>query len=236
MLKLSITAAVAAFFVASSASAATINIVNQPDPNQTVVSIDEFTVFGKDMAGTLRVTAGFAGGSTESVLWAAGVGDAGVANGTGFSLSLPGDSFTKTWTLTNNSQNTITSLLLEGYNDGNGKVTIFDKTLPRFGTEGSRSGRTFEEAPSLGAEGNGTGTVTVTYLNAVTLPGDPPVGDVFKALLVDFSEFANGGVASTFLFRQDTDLAPVPLPAAGLLLLGALGGLAALGRRKTQMA
>ncbi len=234
--KFTFAAAVSAFIFAGAANAATVVVVNEPDPNAPVASIDEFTVYGDSMADRLRVTATFAGGFSETLTWAAGIPNVGGVSGTNFSLRLPGDTFTATWTLTNLSDSLLTSLLLEGDSAATGEKVIFDKTLPSLGTEGSRSGRTFEEAPSLGVDGNGDGTVTVTYLNAVTLPGDPPVGDVFANLLVDFSEFADGGVAGRFLFRQDTDIAPVPLPAAGLMLFGALAGMGMLGRRKARAA
>ena len=57
-----------------------------------------------------------------------------------------------------------------------------------------------------------------------------------QVALVNFSNFANGFDKVTFKSTQaafEMALPPVPVPAAGLLLLGALGGLAALRRRKT---
>ena len=58
-----------------------------------------------------------------------------------------------------------------------------------------------------------------------------------EVALVKFSEFDGGGFDTvTFTSPKaafEIALPPVPVPAAGLLLLGALGGLAALRRRKT---
>ncbi len=228
MVRLALAATVSAFVVSGAAQAATIVIDDQPSPSVGVASINEFTVNGAMMADRLRVTASFASGATETVDWIATSIAGGGAFGGLFSLSLLGDTFTQSWSLTNLGDSLLTSLRLGGA--GGTETTIFDKT-GGLGTDGSRSGRTFEEAPGVD---NGDGEVTVTYLNAVSLPGADPVGDVFANLLLDFSAFADGGLAGSFLFRQDSDIAPlpVPLPAAGLMLVAALAGMGALGRRR----
>ncbi len=57
-----------------------------------------------------------------------------------------------------------------------------------------------------------------------------------EVALVEFSEFDRGFDSVKFTSPKaafEIGLSPVPVPAAGLLLLGALGGLAALRRRKS---
>ena len=85
---------------------------------------------------------------------------------------------------------------------------------------------------------------TITHDDGITLIADngqtggvsaPPTSSITTAFTAEAGDFtllyasANGNPS---ILRVDANLAPVPLPAGGLLLLGAIGGLAALRRRK----
>lgn len=71
------------------------------------------------------------------------------------------------------------------------------------------------------------GTIAVTSdVVGLDLSG---FGSITRLLFDDSSTAAGVGYAN---FSFDQVAAPVPLPAGGLLLIGALGGLAALRRRK----
>lgn len=75
------------------------------------------------------------------------------------------------------------------------------------------------------------GTTIANAIGGLTSNG----GNYEVTALVNFTDFAGGGFKSVaFSTTQNSfefALAPVPLPAGGLLLLGAVGGLAALRRR-----
>ena len=78
-----------------------------------------------------------------------------------------------------------------------------------------------------------TGTQVATAADAALLPNGQ--GNYEISALVNFSGFDNGFDRVQFGSKNiamEFALAPIPLPAGGLLLLGALGGLAALRRRK----
>lgn len=63
------------------------------------------------------------------------------------------------------------------------------------------------------------GATQNTVIGTFNLPGEEVTGTVE----------GTGGSAN---FKVSIDIAPVPLPAAGMLLVGALGGLGAMRRRK----
>jgi hypothetical protein len=134
--------------------------------------------------------------------------------GIGWSLSECGDTFNNLWTLTGAG---LTSLFI----DAGAGDSVFDTSFGGLtGTAGSALGVTFNTAY--------TGNITATYSGPVALTGNPPVGDLFRFLRLDFT---GGALSGTITFGQDTDnlglrgdltpLNPVPVPEpASLLLLG----------------
>ena len=58
----------------------------------------------------------------------------------------------------------------------------------------------------------------------------PPEGAAFTRIALDFRAVGDPGTAHTVFFINDVNVAVVPLPAAGWLMLGALGTLAGWGR------
>ncbi|WP_300035969.1 VPLPA-CTERM sorting domain-containing protein [uncultured Roseobacter sp.] len=182
-----------------------------------------------DMDG-LVATGSFDGVADEALTFAAGTTAPG-----SFTLTQSGDTFFNSWSLTVADGFLLTSLLLQG---GPGD-TVFDIATGDAGgsTTGSSAGLTFAETSGL------TGSIDVTYFNPVGVTPDDPVGDIFESLLIDLSGLDGGGLSfgQTLTFNQDTDnlsisgdirpMNPVPLPAAGWMLIAALGGIGVMKRR-----
>jgi hypothetical protein len=83
---------------------------------------------------------------------------------------------------------------------------------------------------------NWMGTFTGTQIGTATGSSLTSATGYEISALVSFGDFGNGFNRVEFTSTSNAmefGLAPVPLPAGGLLLIGALGGLAALRRRKT---
>lgn len=186
------------------------------------------TVTGADMAG-LQVTATFAGGATETLIWhmtspGSGLTDTisleseiGGVFGSMFTLSQQGDSQGNVdtngtpndfsddtiyglWTLTSLIDETLTSLFIEVLNTN----VVFD-TLFADNGNGSDRGRAFTTTAS--------GT-SYSY-------GDLVQDELFGSLLVNVDLAKN----QSLTFLADTDLVTVPAPATLSLLLLAMGGL-----------
>ena len=68
---------------------------------------------------------------------------------------------------------------------------------------------------------NGSDTLLVTFGDPIQRTGGPTAGKPPRSKTASWN------------ITLSSDVAPVPLPAGGLLLVGALGGLAALRRRKS---
>ena len=224
-------AALGAMLIAGTASAATVNVTTDDSTVLTTTGLTQFSTFGKDMAGMI-VTANFANGASEQLIWAPTGGNGGGVTGSLFSLTLAGDSFTTNWHLTNlNQDSALTKLTI---NAAPGK-TVFDIIVNPETTPGSHQGQAFDErSAALG------GTITAAYSNAVALSGNPPLGDLYALLMADFTDLSNNGLLYNvlFSFRADTDnsatsISSVPLPGALPLLMIALGmlGIMMRGRR-----
>jgi hypothetical protein len=185
----------------------------------SIPGLTGFATTGAMMDG-LSVQAVFSGGLNETLLWADTGATSGGVTGSGWSLSLTGDSFTAPWTFTfspNASLGQLQLLVLDGRN----ALTIFDRTLPNTGTPSSAQGRDWE--CFLG----NCNDATVTYDYAAGIGADLPVGDLWQVVSIDFGDL---GPRDTFQFRQDTDndsrLTQVPEPGV-IALLGLT--LAAMG-------
>ena len=246
---------------------AALTVQVSPGTDFSVPNVVDFSPTGFSMGG-IRVTAFFSDHTSDAVTW---VGDLSTSSGqaTGVTkswfLKESGDTFFNNWQLENNSPSLMTRLLIEGGSLGH---TVFDLqgvgrtdvgSVPSggsdsvTGTDGSQRGFTFQPFDPGIANSNSSVfpglDVTATYLNRVVLNSDPPVGDLWTTLQIDFGGNA-GGLRSgfqlgdiPFFFQADTDLwgatptqqiGPVPEPGS-LALFGGLGLIGAWHYRRSKI-
>lgn len=203
-------------------------IVADPNPIVSTNAVKD-AITGADMAG-LIVTATYTlvGGSTitHTMTWVATgptSGRAAFPLGPNFaiSVSLTGDtSGNLAWQYSTIFLDPLLSLTFDGTAAG----IYFDRTLPDPGTPGSGPGADIVFGPFIPPMGF---TVplpnTVRYSSAVALDGNPPAGDLYAKMEIDFGPGTVG--ASDFAFTQDTDAA-IPEPASALLVFSGIGLLA----------
>lgn len=227
MLKRLFATAAVAVALAVPAHAATIVIVDDNTTPATIPGLTGFATTGAMMTG-LGVTACFTVSGCQTGVWATTGAQSGSASGTGWTLSVNGDTFTAgIWNFdftTPGANGQLVSLLL----DGRDAFTIFDRTLspPDPGTPGSASGRDFDTA--FGAI---TDFIDVTYMNPTSVGVAAAVGDLFQQVFISFRPNANGGPSGPrddFTFSQDADndsrFNKVPEPGSlALLAIAALG-------------
>jgi hypothetical protein len=222
-------------------SARAVNVIYTPIDTftATISDLTGFLTTGADMAG-MSVTADFQGGGSESVTWAATGVDSGAATGTGWSLNEVGDTFTGSWGLAvTNDAIGITKVTVAGF-VSNGQATtgtVFDRTLPSFGTDGSAQGHDLTLNSAIGAWTD----LQVVYRDLVDNLADGPgaVGDLYRQMELTFGQVVvatNGEIlqpvpflfGDTLSFVQDTDSVGVRLPEPSTFVLGAMS-IVALG-------
>lgn len=213
-------------FVAAVLPAATILV--SPGPGTSAPSIID-SITGADMAGLIVTETYFypptpvSSNVTVSAVWAATGPVSGGANPSG-PLTLTGPTNGQfAWSYTYTRLSTLLSLELDGTNAG----IYFDRTDPNPGTPGSGPGIDL----TLGSRRNGTplilnyagDMVYVIYSSPVSVGGNPPQGDLYSKVTIDFSHIGvpdqPGFVPQDFRFTLDTDRSGAPEPATGLLLL-----------------
>ena len=173
-------------------------------PAKAASFVSEIT--GAEMAGKLRVTVGFVNGSLESDIWKATGVNAGEATGTGWALSIAGDTSFSLWDLALTGNESIKSVKIESLGG-----VVFDRiTLPEL-TPGTGSGNPFVSS---------SGTPPTTAIYSGTVPG--ALEDVASSLELSW---VNGFSDPNLSFFADTDGVEddvaVPDPST---ILGLLGG------------
>lgn len=228
--KLSIVGAAVAACLASVPAQAQVTYATD-GTTASIPGLTGFATTGADMTG-LSITATFSNGLTETRAWATtGVGAGGVT-GTGWSLGLAGDSFTNNWLFDfKDAFAQLTRLVI----DGSTGLTVLDRTFTGAGTPGSASGLDFNFA----AGSCGSCVATATYGGLTSITPDAAVGDLFQKVTVDFT--GQTGPRVDWSFVQDTDndsrfVPGIPEPETYALLLGGLGFVSWVARRRRQAA
>lgn len=217
-----------ALLAAGPASAAVVNVNFDPSVTRTAKQISPTTTFWRMGRGTgFDVIGLFSAGPAEMIPFLSAADPCGAATGR-FTLSGCGDTFSNPWELVNNdfaNSGYLEQVFIRLFEGGD----VFDIDDPNPGTPGSAAGNTFDLLPGLGPND----VVSATYSHEVRIQNALPVGDIWGWLSIDLRGITSQGgrgLAEGLQFVADTD--PIPLPAALPLLCGALGGLAALRRRR----
>jgi hypothetical protein len=217
--------ALAACAVTATSQAAVV-ITTTPAPVVDSPGLTGFATTGAMMNG-LSITATFSGGLTETVAWSASGATSGGVTGTGWGLSLADDSFSTPWLFTfgvAGQLGQLTHLVMSGTSG----FTIFDRTEPSEGTPGSAQGLDF--AFDAGCDGC---NATVNYSGQTGIGGAAPLGDLWQVVDITFTDAT--GPRADWSFVQDTDndiRAMVPEPETYALMLGGLGLLSVLAKRR----
>jgi hypothetical protein len=218
-------AAAAACFAAASAHAQVVNYFT----DGSVANIPALTgsaTTGADMSG-MSVRASFSSGKSEVLSWAMTGAESGGVTGTGWSLSLSGDSYGTHWLFDFEPRSNLGELEQLILNGSTG-LTVFDRDLPDEGTPFSGAGVDFRFA---------AGTCVGCVANAIygfetSVGAAAALGDLHQSLTINF--FKGSGPSDDWQFSQDTDgvVASIPEPETYALMLGGLGVIGWVGRRR----
>lgn len=215
----------AVFAIAATPVHAVVTYATDTSTTSPIGGLTGYSTSGDQMSG-MTVTASFSSGVTETRSWATtGAGSGGVT-GTGWGLSLTGDTYSAPWDFTMSAVAGNLGLITQLILNGNTGYTVFDRTNPSWGTDGSAQGVDLWFADS-------SIDALVTYSDQVSITPNAAVGDLWHIVTVDFTS----AIGSSFTFYQDTDndsrLGQVPEPAMlGLLGIGLLAAGMARRNRK----
>jgi hypothetical protein len=225
-----IPATIAAFVMvgASASYGQTVNHIAFPGMERQITDISGFMTTGEDMGG-MRVTAYFdaalTAANSETFFWNPGLAgsQAGSVVGTGWRLDETGDTWNSIWRLSPAGAAApnlnLYGLLLEGFLPSDTPVdvraTVFDRTEPFFGTDGSYRGHDL----SIFAAAGDWSHVRVSYIDEVDSLADAspvPLKDIYRSMQLQFGQVLTIDGSSLFdpvpfnfgdelLFLQDTD-------------------------------
>jgi hypothetical protein len=223
-----------ALFVATTSHSATVSHLSNPGTTQVITDVTGFMTTGEDMGG-MKVTAYFTAdllGASETINWNPGAlgSGAGSAVGTGWRLDESGDTWNSLWRLSASAGTNLTlyGLKLEGFMQSDqpveARATVFDRTDPFFGTDGSYRGRDLDAFAMAGSWSH----VRVVYSDEVeslahVAPPVSPVGDIYRTMQLQFGNViavdplpifdpAPFLAGNELLFLQDADTVGVRVP------------------------
>lgn len=219
----------AVFATFASTSSAAVIVATDTSVVDSIPGLTGFNTSGAQMDG-LKVTANFSGGLSQTLSWADTGATSGGVTGSGWSLSLGGDTFTAPWQFAiDASLGQLLSFQLDG--SGPNQFTVFDIFFGgNDGTVNSVDGKDFSLIGCTGCDG------VALYSNAVAVTPGAFVGDTFHTLSVNFTQ--GTGPRTNFSFIQDTDndsrlvTGFVPEPGTIPMILLALGAMGAALRRR----
>ena len=225
----------AAAMAGNAYAAPIVNVTNSDGDLYNTEMLTGYSTDGSLMDG-MEITTCFASAACETVAFDGTVGSTsyGEAVGSGWSLSVNGDTYNSPFTF--NSVQDVTSIVLNG-RPGN---TIFDILGGDFRSPNSAQGKPFTLS-NTGDLADGT-TVNVEYSDKLSLDG-VFYDDLFTTMAIDFGGSLFSGM---FSFLSDTDnnnfaagspITPTnPVPEPGTLALLGLGALGFGLRRRSNKA
>ena len=174
-----------------------------------------FSTSGGQMGG-IQVSVVFRNAGIKESTWTVGGSNIGGAVNTGwFEITQQYSTFSNPWTIKNTSNNdNIIRFTLNGV----GGNTIFDRTEPNTGTEGSAQGRDFvftNRYIDLDAD--------ILYSGPIALTGEVIVGDLYSQMQVNLGSPIRAGRQLKFIADTDNSqfeiIASIPEPSVGMAIL-----------------
>lgn len=215
--------------IVSNAAAYSISYADGTTYNTTALT--DYQTFGSNMDG-MTVVATFLNGLVDTQIWGDTGGSAGGVSGTGWGLSVAGDTWNSGWPL-NLSLTSGVNLASLSIDAGTGN-TVFDVVNgyydPPYSSPDSQNGVPFYTTS--------TAYINATYSDRVMV-NNVFYGDLYRTLSLDFG---SNGLSSGFTFYADTDnlliagdinpVEPVPEPSTILLMGAGLLGLVGFNRKR----